>query len=330
MKENELKPWESESVKRNPLEVEKGVAEFLGAVSCHGAELAEQRFGTAKEAGMIGEAFVAEYRKVADTTKNLKQMPVRIVGPGVLVSNVTVKHDPDTGRTIIESNKKMPFVGSELVEERHGIYKGFSVSTGGDEKGYFVVLYMLFEGSRPTDVQVTAGPIRVADMRLKTSVIAPIPGTNFTVPALDAYRLRTQALIQIEEEKSPSRAMVALRAIGNAINEADGSRFTLFEPIDHIKTLATVSDAIEVEAIVNLLSNILGRDRQIHMKAFAYQGVELEEPRKVEITGTVLSLLPSHDALKLSEPTLVMTIMKPGHPEQLFYVPLSGIETLSF
>jgi hypothetical protein len=314
----------------DPYENEKKVASFFSVAKEQAARLAAQRYGTPEAANEAGSKFVTTFSEIAGGTAALYRTEVHIQGFNVRVSNV-VTEQTDDGRCILTVDQDAPYVLAERYSEPTGMVYALNASIDQDESGYLVVPMMTFIDTEPDETVIQVNQYPVAHLSVTKYIIAPLQDSEFDIPVLEDLQRRRKVLseVALKHREKPTELTTALTRITTAISNANDRTFTRFEYVDSFHTLAKLPEDANVDEMMDLFRGVMGSRRQISIEAVAYEGIDVEEPRKLRIIGTFLDIVPNQEALGVGEPTLIISSTKEGE-EQLVYVPLSRIEEFSF
>lgn len=321
---------EQEPHRHDVLTLAKGIDTYFKQAIRDATLLSAQRFDTKEEALEAAGRLADQLEERGEEVETLDRMPVRIVGPDVKVSNIQIEQT-DEGVITTTINTETPFVevgpfGAEPTGLMHMLIPEIDQD---DNDKYTAGLSVMFENNKPTTAHISAGALPIADIGITHFVLAPLASTEFIVPVLEQYELRSRALSQVifrSMEAQPSAIRDALEKLKAAIDDASElNEFIPFEEIEHLHKLAKVTeDHADVATVIDAMRDIFGKDRPIYVKAEAYIGLNAEA-EVIDGGGKFIDILPSHAALGVNEPVIVLDASS-----QLVYVPLSRIESLSF
>jgi hypothetical protein len=333
MGEYDVWPDGEELTEVDSLEVERRVMSFFDLAQSNARRLAEGRHETPEAAYNVAKGFVDSYNAVAAGTEGLAWTKVRVEGPDVKVSNIDARKDEESGQVVIGVDQDEPYVGATITDDLHGTCFALHAEVSVDERGYYPVPQIVLSNNQTIGTSIEVGGMPVAEMSIKTYIIAPLASSHVTIPEIEGYEAREAAISKIvfRDTGETSELPGILTQITGAIKRADDSSFTPYDNIEHFHRLAQVTDTeADVASVIDAMRDIFGKTCPVKLAGSLYRDEPSEDTAgRGVVQGYIVDILPSLEKLELNEPTIVVSSPVDG-AEKLFYVPLSRIEGLSF
>lgn len=332
MAERDVWQGDNEPDEIDPLEVEKRVAAFFLLAQANAQRITEGCYETPEQAANVARGFVENFNKVAAGTEGLAWTRVRVEGPDVKVSNINVQKDEESGRVVIGIDQDEPYTSASITDELHGICTALNAEVSVDDRGYRAIPQIVLSNDRSIGTSIGVGGMPVAEMNLSTYIVAPLASSVVTVPEIEAYDARETAVSKVElrEAGATSELPGILTKITGAIKQADSTTFTPYEDVNHFHRLARVTDGeADVATVIDAMRDIFGKTCPVKLAGNLYREPSEDKTERGVVQGYIVDILPSLEKIELNEPTIVVAAPIDG-AEQLFYVPLSKIEALSF
>lgn len=316
---------------------ERAVQALFDMLRVQGTELAALRFATVGEAKIEGVQFAKIINELATKIGDISTVKIRVSGPEVAYSNIDVTRVDDK-ITGLEVDVETPYCMADPFDELKGYYYDSPLLPDEDENGYFITPYLILQNSVQSDLR-TDDDLPLAKLAVQSYIKAPITNeTDIDVPKLIDYEARRLAIgrVALTDLERQNEIRAALGGLEEAFEATVSRKFLRLENIGLLHTIGrvTASEA-DLENVVDALRQVFGRERLVKLKAMAYEGTSGHALDRFEISGKVLDILSSHELLQVSEVLLVVECQIPNDEgeepiRQLYYVPLSGIETLSY
>lgn len=300
-----------------------------------GTLLSQLRFSTAEQAKDEGVKFAAVVNEL--TRKVSRSVTFRITGSEIAYSNIDV--DLEDGKIIgLGIDTEDPFIMCDPLTELTGHYYGAPLLPGYDERGYFTTPYIILENTRRSKVY-SDDKMPVAQLVIQSYAKAPLTtATYIDIPALAEYDARQAAYgrVVMKSIERQQEIRAALEFLEETFAAADETKFLPLENLDALLSLGRItSEDGDTMAVVDALREVFGHGRIVEIKGMAYEGPSGNILDRYQITGKILDILDSHENLQVSEALLVMETPRvdenTGMTEKiLYYVPISGIESLKY
>ncbi len=318
----------------DPLKAEKAVDSYLNVTKSNAIRLAARRFDTFEEASEAATGFIATYNKVAEGVEALGIVPVHIQGLNVRVSNITTEQI-DEGGLILRIDPDEPYALAPRYAEPVGRCHALTAAFHEDEEGRHCVRpVMLFEDADSTEARIVTNGYPVAEMNVTSYIVAPLADSEFKITALEDVRRRRLAIseVALRHANDPTPVTEALEHIAAALTTAVSDDFTPYDQVGHFHMLARSVSEDEATGgeVLETFRSILGKECPVSVKGAVYVGIQQTEPTRQETIGRFIDILPTHEALEIQEPTMVIASRAPGEDERLVFVPLSHIEEFGF
>jgi hypothetical protein len=316
---------------------ERAVLKFFDLLRAQGTNLSETRFETLEAARDEGLKFAETINEIADKIGDISEIIFRVTGKDVERSNV--EFNRIDGKIVgISVNIETPFV-NEPFKELQGYHWGTPLIPGEDDNGHFITPYLVLQDSRSSKLN-TAENMPVAKLFAQSYIKAPITTDTFIdIPAVTTHDTRNRAIAQVVLKNFAPENTVrqALASLLKEIEGEDESNFTSLINIEALRTIAaTKSEDADIESVVDAVREIFGHERPLIIKGMAHEGASGNQIDRYGLTGKLIDVLPSFEKLQINEPLFVLESLQRDDegiaigPTQLYYIPLSNVETLEF
>jgi hypothetical protein len=323
---------EQEPRRQEILEMARGVNDYLEQLGVQAIDLSWKRFATKDEAVEAAINLTNEMEEQGREVMALNQLPIRIIGADVKVTNMRVGQTEEG--VMVEINRNDPFVAvGQFGAAPRGMMRSIATEVEEDGRGHFAILHGLFENEKSTDVQLMAKQLPYAHMDITHSVLAPLTTSKFVVPLLEQHEKRSLALLNLAfkfSEDQPNPLQKTLEDMSEAIEIARErpDRYTPFRRVKILRKLgkAAAKYAEDAGSVMDAVKDIIGDGLPLLLEGKVYLGLD-SEADMTTVGGKFVDVLPSQEMLDINEPLIVLEDMA---QENLIYAPFSRIKKLYF